>query len=208
MHITKTITAFASLSLALAFAATTESKNTPIAVAGSAVFIANTNVSAISVKGKSPALQASTTVKQSPDGLQVEHIEAWVPVNTLATGMNLRDEHMRKLIFTTADGKTPDVRFEAENASCPAPGTSHSTMCQVTGTLSIRGVAKPFAVALKVHEQSQVFKVAADGVVKLSDYGIEPPSELGVKTQNEVQLHLEFTGKEASGSAGDKRAGL
>ena len=33
--------------------------------------------------------------------------------------------------------------------------------------------------------------------MKLSDYGIEQPSQFGVKTANEIQLHLEFTGKEA-----------
>ena len=32
--------------------------------------------------------------------------------------------------------------------------------------------------------------------MKLSDYGIEQPSQFGVKTSNEIQLHLEFTGKE------------
>jgi polyisoprenoid-binding protein YceI len=206
-HSIKTITALTGLSAAFAFAAINENNTTPIAVAGSAAFIANTNVSAISVKGKSAALQANTTITQNQEGLQLDHIEAWVPVNTLNTGMGVRDEHMRKYIFTTADGKTPDLRFEAVKTSCPALGANHTTTCQVAGTLSVRGISRPFALALKVHEQAQVFKVAADGIVKLSDYGIDGPVEFGVKTQNDVQLHLEFTGKEAPG-AGEKRAGL
>jgi polyisoprenoid-binding protein YceI len=208
-HLVKNITALASLSAIFAFAAINETNSTPIDVAGSAAFIANTNVSAITVKAKSQALQANTTVTQTQEGLQLGHIEAWVPVGTLTTGMGVRDEHMRKLIFTGADGKTPDLRFEAEKTACPALGSNHTTTCQVSGTLSIRGIARPFAVALKVREQAQSFKVASDGIVKLSDYGIVPPSEFGVKTQNDVQLHLEFTGKETPGTiASNKRVGL
>ena len=49
---------------------------------------------------------------------------------------------------------------------------------------------------LKVRADGSAFRAAGDGIVKLSDYGIEQPSQFGVKTSNEIQLHLEFTGKE------------
>jgi hypothetical protein len=58
-------------------------------------------------------------------------------------------------------------------------------------------VARPFSIALKLRADGTAFHAAGDTVVKLSDYGIEQPSQFGVKTSNDIQLHLEFTGKEA-----------
>jgi polyisoprenoid-binding protein YceI len=158
---------------------------------GTASFISPTNVSAISVKGKSNSLHAEVTMRRTADGIQLDRIEATLPVKSLVTGMGLRDEHMRKYVFTTADGKTPDLRFEAENATCK------DSLCQVTGNLSIRGVAHAFTLPVKIKDDGSTFKASGEGTVKLSDYGIEQPSQLGVKSTNEVQLHLDFVAKPA-----------
>src|SRR5690349_10713871 len=74
---------------------------------GAASFVANTNVPAVSIKGKSTAMKAEVSASRSDQGMVIEHIEAIVPVKTLQTGMGVRDEHMRKYIFTTPDGQTP-----------------------------------------------------------------------------------------------------
>jgi polyisoprenoid-binding protein YceI len=193
------------LSLVACFAATaafaaTEAKTEPAPVAvqgGTASFIANTNVAAISIKGKSTALVAKLSVRRVADGLQLEHIDARLPVKTLNTGMGLRDDHMRRYIFTTADGQVPDLVFEGENATCT--GSGRDATCQVAGTLSIRGVARPFTLPLKIREDNSGFKAAGDGVVKLSAYGIEQPTQLGVKTADDVQLHFDFAAKPVSG---------
>src|SRR6185295_14242270 len=67
---------------------------------GTAAFDVDTNVSAISVHGKSNALTARLRLRQAPDGPKLEAIEAALPVKSLNTGMGMRDEHMRKYIFT------------------------------------------------------------------------------------------------------------
>src|SRR4051812_47159357 len=159
---------------------------------GSASFVASTNVPAVSVKGKSNAVTATVTLRRSNQTLLIEHVEAAVPVKTLQTGMGVRDEHMRKYIFTTPDGQTPDMTFEAENVNCPAGA---QVTCSITGNLSIRGVARPFATPVKVREDGDGFKVSGESTLKLSDYGIEQPRQFGVKTDNNVQVHLEFTAK-------------
>jgi polyisoprenoid-binding protein YceI len=162
---------------------------------GTAAFIAPTNVSAISIKGKSAALHAQVAMHKTADGLVLEHIEATLPVKSLLTGMSLRDEHMRKHIFTTADGQIPDLKFEGDNSACAAQ--TKETLCQVTGNLSIRGVAHAFTLALKIKEEGAQYRASGDTVVKLSDYGIEQPTQFGVKSSNEVQLHLDFVAKPA-----------
>jgi polyisoprenoid-binding protein YceI len=157
---------------------------------GVASFVANTNVPAVSIKGKSSAMTAEVNAVRAAQGLLIEHIQATVPVKTLQTGMGLRDEHMRKYIFTLPDGQTPDMVFQADGVTCPAAAQS---TCQIDGTLAIRGVSRPFRIALKFHEDGKGFKATGDSTVKLSDYGIPQPSQYGVKTEDVVAIKLDFT---------------
>jgi len=164
---------------------------------GAASFVVSTTVPGISVKGKSTALEARAVVERVADGLRLENVEASIPVKSLLTGMVIRDEHMRRYIFTTAEGKTPDLRFEAAEAACTAQsGRSNEFSCQVSGSLAIRGVARPFSIPLKIRAEGAAYRAAGESIVKLSDYGIEQPSQFGVKTADEVRLHVEFSGKE------------
>lgn len=180
-----------------AWAQETAGASTPIEVrGGTATFDVGTNVPALSVKGKSTALEARGRVRPAPDGPQIEQIEATVPVKTLETGMGLRDDHMRKYVFTTPDGQTPDVKFAAKNAKCQKAG-QHESTCDVSGELSIRGTARPFTLALKVKEDNGEYRASGDGVVKLSAYGIPQPSQLGVRTDDEIKLRLDFTARPA-----------
>jgi polyisoprenoid-binding protein YceI len=163
---------------------------------GTAVFDAATNLPAISVHGKSEALEGRATIRPGAAGLTIERLEATVPVQTLDTGMALRDEHMQKHVFTTADGKLPDLHFESEKATCS--GSEAQSTCQLTGELSIRGTARPFAIELKVTKAGSAFRAVGSGIVKLSSYGIPQPSQLGVKTQDDVRLRLDFVAKPSS----------
>jgi polyisoprenoid-binding protein YceI len=193
------LTTIACFAAAAIFAASeTKTETATIAVqGGTATFIANTNVAAVSIKGKSTALVAKLNLKRVAEGLELEHIDARLQVKTLLTGMGLRDTHMRKYVFTTADGQVPDLHFEGANTTCS--GTARETACQVAGMLTIRGIARPFVLPLKIREDGAGFKASGDGVVKLSAYDIERPSELGVKMTDDVQLHFDFAAKPVAG---------
>lgn len=179
-----------------AFAGDSNNENMAMEVhGGTATFVTTTNVPGITVKGKANAVEATVAARRTAEGIVLERVEAFVPVKALGTGMSLRDQHMRKLIFTTADGQTPDVRFEAAGNTC---SVGKEGTCQIAGNLTIRGVARPFTLPLKIREDGSGFKATGDGTLKLSAYGIEQPSQLGVKTSDDVQLHLEFTAQRAT----------
>lgn len=163
---------------------------------GKVAFDVATNVPALGVHGKSADLEGRARVRHDQGNLVLEEIEAVVPVKTLETGLALRDEHMKKYVFTTPDGKQPDVRFAATRVSCPAVAGGQGS-CRVAGELSIRGVARPFEMALKLSEAGGGFRAGGDGVVKLSAYGIDRPSQFGVTTSDEITLHIEFAAKPA-----------
>lgn len=159
---------------------------------GTASFDAATNISTISVHGKSSELDARATVREGSDGLALEAVEATLPVKSLATGMGLRDEHMRKLVFTNPDGSVPDITFVSREAACSPDAAKRQATCTVSGELAIRGILRPFTMTLIVSRAGAGFRAAGDGVVKLSTYGIQQPSQFGVRTRDDVRLHLDF----------------
>ena len=165
---------------------------------GIATFEAGTNIPAINVHGKSASLAGRAQVRHSGDVITIEQMEATLPVKTLSTGMGLRDEHMRKYVFTAGDGDAPDLRYTGDRADCSAARGGES-ICTVSGRLAIRGTERPFVITLKVKKTGDAYRAAGDGTVKLSTYGIARPSQLGVTTTDDVQLHLEFTAKAAGG---------
>ena len=160
---------------------------------GTASFEAATNVPAILIHGRSSALEGHARIRHDADGLVIEGLEAALPVRTLITGMGLRDEHMRKYVFTTADGLLPDVRFVSERAVCS--GAGRTQRCQLSGDLIIRDTPRPFTMDLKVSDEGPQFHASGDGVVKLSAYGITPPSQLGVRALDDVKLRVDFVVK-------------
>jgi polyisoprenoid-binding protein YceI len=165
---------------------------------GIASFYVRTNIPGIEISGKSGEVKAHVRVHHDRNGLNVERIEARVPVMSLKTGMSLRDEHMRKRIFTTERGEVPELRFESGDVTCPGVSPGHEAKCTIAGTMVIRGIPHAFSLPMKVRQESNgtAFRATGDGVVKLSDYGIEQPSQLGVKAANEIVIHLDLSGKE------------
>lgn len=165
---------------------------------GTVKFDASTNLSAISIHGQSSAINAELTLRRNTGSVDVETLRAVVDPKTLSTGMSLRDQHMRQKIFTT-NNQLPPLEFVGEKTTCPELPPNQDVTCQITGNLSLRGVGKPFSMRLRIRSDSKGFRVAGDGVMGLSVYGINPPCQLGVCVTDEVKLHLEFQVREALG---------
>jgi polyisoprenoid-binding protein YceI len=168
---------------------------------GTVSFDVATNVPALRVHGKSNSVTARARLASGPQGTVLEQIEATLPVRSLQTGLALRDEHMRKYIFTTPDGQVPDVQFSSERAECPAIGSGQRTTCTVNGALTIRGTARPFVMTLTISEDKGILRASGYGIVRLSTYGIDQPSQLGVRTTDEIKLKLELTARRSAPQA-------
>jgi polyisoprenoid-binding protein YceI len=198
--------ALASLVGASGAGATSDDSATVEVSGGTASFDVGTSISAINVHGKSVNLRARARIRRAQETITIEQMSATLPVATITTGIGLRDEHMKKYVFTTAEGQVPDLTFAADRADCSSAKRDEA-VCKVSGQLSIRGEPRPFAIALKVTRAGDVYKAAGYGALKLSAYGIPPPSQLGVSTADEVKLHLEFTARPSPGRDAAVRSG-
>jgi polyisoprenoid-binding protein YceI len=125
-------------------------------------------------------------------------------VTTLSTGLSLRDEHMRRYIFTPDDGQLPDVRFIAGKTRCSAEVSGRSA-CKVVGELSVRGTTRPFVFSLKLKRDGNAFHADGEGALKLSTYGIPQPSQFGVKSLDDVKLEIAFTARRRAATASGTR---
>lgn len=148
-------------------------------------FTAATNLSAVTVRGKSTEMVGQASF--DPKGALAK-VDATVSVESLKTGMEMRDHHMRERVFKTADGKYPPLHFASTAVTCAS-----QTACQVTGPLEIRGVAKGAVFACTVSEGNRSADCSA--TIKLSTYGIERPTQLGVTVVDDVPIHLVVTRK-------------
>jgi polyisoprenoid-binding protein YceI len=162
---------------------------------GTASFDAATTVPSINVRGRSVGLEARASLRDGSDGLALESVEASLPVRSLATGMGVRDEHMRRLVFTNPDGTMPNVTFVSRDAACAPETEKRQAACIVSGELAIRGIPRPFTMTVVVSRSGSAFRAAGDGVLKLSAYGIEAPTQFGVRVSDDVKLHLDFTAR-------------
>ena len=93
----------------------------------------------------------------------------------------------------------PDLCFESGETSCQGSAPGHGASCTISGTMKIRGVSHALSLSVRIRQGTKrgTFRATGDAIVKLSDYGIVPPSQFGVKTSDEVVIHLDLSGKES-----------
>jgi polyisoprenoid-binding protein YceI len=166
-------------------------------VGGNVKFTVATNILAVSIHGESKAISAGFTLYRAGGQIQLENVRATVAPESLTTGLSLRDNHMRKKIFSLDDGTMPPLEFASDRALCPEPAAGQESVCTVPGELILRGVRRPFTFSLKVRNEGKTYRVTADSLVLLSAFGIERPCQLGVCVSDEVKLKLEFRTNES-----------
>jgi polyisoprenoid-binding protein YceI len=113
-----------------------------------------------------------------------------VDAASLDTGLADRDEGMRELLESE---KQKQLTFEwnAFEPSSVDPATQ-TVAGTARGKLTLRGVSRDVAMAVKVGVDASK-RVTIDGETRilLTDFGIEPPSQLGmIEVENELKLWI------------------
>jgi polyisoprenoid-binding protein YceI len=112
-----------------------------------------------------------------------------VDLNSLDTGIGLRNRHMRENYLET--DKFPFTHFTGKltRAELVKEGEYAVT---AAGTIFIHGVEKPLTVDGSMLTTEMGFRIQAQFITPLTDYNIEVPQLMFFKIDENMQLELDF----------------
>lgn len=113
-----------------------------------------------------------------------------VDLNTLDTGIGLRNRHMRENYLET--DKFPRTYYKGKIVSVQKM-SENTYQVQAEGMMFIHGVEKPLSVTGTIsREEEGLFRIQTAFEIKLSDYKIKIPSLMFFKIDERMQLELDF----------------
>lgn len=123
------------------------------------------------------------------DDLTKNQLYFEVDLNTLDTGIGLRNRHMRenyletdKYQFTYFEGKIDSIKLLSEN--------KYEVL--VSGKMSIHGVTKDISLNGTIIKDEKNIQIESNFSVALSDYKIEIPKLMFMKIDENMKLVLDF----------------
>lgn len=123
-------------------------------------------------------------------------VDFYVDLNTIDTGIRLRNRHMRESYLET--DKFPFAEFTGRlttefdfQIAQPQPAT-------VTGTFKIHGVEREIDVEGNIQLVSDGLLLTASWVVRLEDYNIDRPSVIFYELAEEQKVSISITLKPAN----------
>jgi polyisoprenoid-binding protein YceI len=117
--------------------------------------------------------------------------EVQIRPSGLRTGDDARDRDMYK---TLAIDRFPEIRFTViqVEASFPSMTDRADVLLTVSGVMSIRGVKRPMAFPARVRLRDDKLWVRGEGELKMSEFGIRPPSRLFLDVKDAVVVSFDL----------------
>jgi len=112
-----------------------------------------------------------------------------VELNTLDTGIGLRNRHMRENYLHT--DKYPLTYFNGKIIKSEKVSENEYKVT-TEGTIFIHGVEQPLTVEGTMKKDGKQFNIQCQFNVKLSDFNIDIPSIMFYKIDENMDLHLDF----------------
>jgi polyisoprenoid-binding protein YceI len=129
-------------------------------------FVSKTNIPGMSIEG----------TLEKPIKLHADKVE--IPIKSIKTGMESRDDHMYKEIFKNKNIRLSFVNFN----ECIGKES-----CKAEVNLEMAGRMKKLTIPVKKKEHVKL----ATFKVKLTDFQIVPPEKFGVVVEDDVEVSIE-----------------
>ena len=110
-------------------------------------------------------------------------------LDTFATGIELRDRHMKEKYLET--GKYPDAILEVEKGKIQFPA-GNSVSSSADGKLTLHGVTHPVKVTYRADGDGKHAKVDGSMRVNMKDFKIDVPNYLGVTVKPNVDVDVKL----------------
>jgi polyisoprenoid-binding protein YceI len=113
-----------------------------------------------------------------------------VPLSNLATGIALRDRHMKEKYLEVQ--KYPDATLTVARSSLKVPPSGAHATADAPATLTLHGATRPVTVHYEASGEGDGLSVNGTFHVKMDEFGIAVPSYLGVTVKPDVDVHATF----------------
>lgn len=156
---------------------------------GAVEFDAIGRPSAIKIRGKGAAPRGSLTLEGN-----VASGAVTFELDSLDTGIKLRNQHMKKKYLETA--KYSKAQLTITKLSVPEAingETAKFDKLPFDGKLSLHGVEKPITGFARIERSGKLISVDADLALKISDYGITTPGFAGITMAEDVKILVRFS---------------
>jgi polyisoprenoid-binding protein YceI len=113
-----------------------------------------------------------------------------VPVASIRTGIELRDEHLQGANWLNASAH-PNLTLEVtgiEGATSLEEGGRAD--CTIVGRMTVRGTTRPVRVRARAQMRDGAISVRARWRIQLSDFGVSIPAAVQAKVANEITLSV------------------
>lgn len=145
----------------------------------------------VSFQASAPAgmkIEGTTTeLAVSDDG---GNVVITVPLANLATGIGLRDRHMKEKYLEVQ--KYPNAVLTLARSALKVPAGGGQTSADAPGTLLLHGQARPVSVHYEARGDATALDVKGAFHINMNDYGITVPVYLGVTVKPDVDVTASF----------------
>ena len=122
------------------------------------------------------------------DIAQVRSAHFELDPKTLKTGISLRDQHMHEQVFTAANGSITPLFSGPTPSKQNATPESGKWEANFQAQLTLRGVTRPVHFHASAEQNGSGVIINAEGVVKMSEFGVKPITYSGARVNDEVNV--------------------
>jgi polyisoprenoid-binding protein YceI len=152
-----------------------------------------------SFEAKTSAIAGRLAIDQSQPGALSGELQ--VDLQTLDTGIGLRNTHLREKYLEIGKGEGFDRAVLSEIVVSGADLAGGSGKGTFKGVLALHGTRKPVSGEVRLTPAGGHVKVDATFPVQLPDFAIPEPRYLGVGVRDQVQVRARFVARtDAAGS--------
>jgi polyisoprenoid-binding protein YceI len=116
-------------------------------------------------------------------------------LNSLDTGITLRDKHMKEKYLET--GKFPTAVLKLESFALPKDATAArfaTPGIPFTGKLTLHGIERPVSGTADLSRDGETASALASFKIKLTDYGVDIPKFAGITVAEDVDVKVDLHG--------------
>lgn len=143
-------------------------------------------------RGKGPAgfkIEGKTSELKVEDTGQA--VRFTVPLDTLRTGISLRDRHMKEKYLETQ--RYPNAVLEVPWSQVKLPQDGQESRGEAKGKMTLRDHTKDVQVKYTVKRVGSVYQVSGEVPLNIKDYDIEVPSYMGITVKPDITTQVAFS---------------